>query len=130
MLERPSAAEWQEGVIRRSQTPLGEAYRRTFNYNAPVLEDLLAYCGVLSPNHGATEHERGENDGRRKVGLYILHMMQFTIEDLMRGISGSRERSMLLQNLPPEVLEQITTGKMRPGKFVFIPEETAEKEEA
>jgi hypothetical protein len=51
------------------------AYRTVFQHNSPVLEDLLSFCGVFSPNLAAEPLEMARNEGRRLVGLRILGML-------------------------------------------------------
>ena len=40
-----------------------------------VQEDLLRFCGVWSPNMANNPLDMARNEGRRIVGLYILHMI-------------------------------------------------------
>lgn len=51
------------------------AYRGVLNGNTQVLEDLLRFCGVWSPNLASDSLEMARNEGRRLVGLYILQML-------------------------------------------------------
>jgi len=48
------------------------AYRHT---PMAVREDLLRFCGVWSPNLADNQIDMARNEGRRIVGLYILHML-------------------------------------------------------
>lgn len=56
-------------------TDLEIAYRLTLGSNEAVLIDLLQFCGVWSPNLATEALEMARNEGRRLVGLHILHRL-------------------------------------------------------
>ena len=53
-------------------TDLQRAYRLV---PRPVMDDLLRYCGVWSPNLAEGSLTMARNEGRRQVGFYILQML-------------------------------------------------------
>jgi len=55
-----------------------------------VLNDILEACGVYRPSHVRGEtHETARREGRREIGLMILHRMNF--EPAERPAQAERE---------------------------------------
>ena len=69
---------------------VARAYARAFD-GRPLLEtDLAIFCNAGAPITGATEFDRGVEEGKRRVWLHIARMRGLKPEDFVNIADGDR----------------------------------------
>jgi hypothetical protein len=58
----------------RKAWPVALEYRQTLDGRDLVMRDLAMFCNAASPILGATEFDRGVEEGKRRVWLHIARM--------------------------------------------------------
>lgn len=64
-------------------------YKSAFQGRPNVLRDLAVFCNVAAPIGGATEFERGVEEGKRRVFLHIARVCGLNPLDFVKIADGS-----------------------------------------
>lgn len=69
---------------------VAEQYREVFERRELVKTDLAMFCNAAAPIEGASEFERGVNEGKRRVWLHIARMCGLTADDFIGIADGEK----------------------------------------
>lgn len=66
-------------------------YDDVWNRHPDALADLAVFCNAMAPIQGATEFDRGVEEGKRRVWLHIAQAAQLQATDFLALSLGQRE---------------------------------------
>ena len=66
------------------------AYRAAFDQHRLLEADLAVFCNAGAPITGASEFDRGVEEGKRRVWLHIARMRGLRPEDFVSIADGER----------------------------------------
>ena len=65
-------------------------YKSLFAKADLVKTDLAAFCNAAGENAGASEYERGVEEGKRRVWLHIARILGLDADDFVGYADGAR----------------------------------------
>jgi hypothetical protein len=68
-----------------------DEYRIAFERNHLVLRDVAMFCNAAAPIKGATEFDRGVEEGKRRVWLHVARMCGLEHGDFVGVADGTKE---------------------------------------
>ena len=74
----------------RRATGVARAYAVAFDQHRLLEADLAIFCNAGAPIMGATEFDRGVEEGKRRVWLHIARMRGLRPEDFVSIADGER----------------------------------------
>ena len=74
-----------------NRAPLvAEEYRAIVKHNDLFTTDIALFCNAAAPIQGATEFDRGVEEGKRRVWLHLARMASLTNADFVPIANGER----------------------------------------
>jgi hypothetical protein len=74
----------------RRSSDVARAYVAAFDQHRLLEADLAIFCNAGAPIIGATEFDRGVEEGKRRVWLHIARMRGLKPEDFVSTADGER----------------------------------------
>jgi hypothetical protein len=74
----------------RRSSDVARAYAAAFDQHRLLEADLAIFCNAGAPITGATEFDRGVEEGKRRVWLHIARMRGLKPEDFVSIADGER----------------------------------------
>jgi hypothetical protein len=74
----------------RRSPDVARAYAAAFDQHRLLEADLAIFCNAGAPINGATEFDRGVEEGKRRVWLHIARMRGLRPEDFVTIADGER----------------------------------------
>jgi len=66
-----------------------DEYRMAFHRNEHVMRDLAMFCNAAAPIEGASEFDRGVEEGKRRVWLHVARMCGLQHSDFVPVADGT-----------------------------------------
>lgn len=74
----------------RKALPVAHDYQHLWQSHPDALADLAVFCNASAPIQGATEFDRGVEEGKRRVWLHIARIANLRPEDFIPIANGQR----------------------------------------
>jgi hypothetical protein len=72
-----------------NRAPLvAEEYAVIARHNALFMTDMAVFCNAAAPITGATEFDRGVEEGKRRVWLHVARMSGLRPDDFVKTANG------------------------------------------
>lgn len=69
---------------------VAQDYKSTCDSHPLFVRDLAMFCNAAAPIHGATEFDRGIEEGKRRVWLHITRMSALNPNDFVSIADGEK----------------------------------------